>query len=169
MSNLADSSNFQRTNDWSPRGVSQSARVLSAQERDWIWEIRTPDVRSTTRITESLDEIARQEELEDDWDLDGALPIGTGAIRLASQLVRTVDEIAWQEGLSWHPPEIGPVPDGSIALTWEGSIRQTLIICHPHQSPTIECVTVEEGVPPIRQIVSIAEAARLVLWALRSQ
>jgi hypothetical protein len=126
-------------------------------------------IRPTDQLLEALNEIEKVQELEEDWDLDGARRIDPEAIRLASRLVRSVEELAWQEGVRWQMPEIGPVPDGSVALTWEGSGRQTLMVFRPGEATAVECVTREEGNPPVRQFVSEAEAGRLALWALSDQ
>src|SRR6266849_4187812 len=91
----------------------------------------TGDGRSNGRLSEVLEEIAQLQELDEDWDLDGACPIDPQALRLASRVLRSVAAIAAQEGVNWQPPEIGPVPDGSVAITWEGRQRDTLMLFRP--------------------------------------
>jgi hypothetical protein len=130
--------------------------------------VTEPKIRPTARLTEVLNQIAQLQELDDDWDLDGAHGIDPEAIRLASRLVRDVEEVAWQADVPWQPPEIGPVPDGSVALTWEGSIRQALMVFRPGQSTRVECITREEGKQPVRQVVAETEAVQLALSALGS-
>jgi hypothetical protein len=125
-----------------------------------------PDAGSTPELTELLDELSRLQELDEDWDLDGAHRIDEEAIRSAAWLVRMVEKTARQRGLPWSPPEIGPVPDGSVALTWEGDGRQTLTILRSGHASTVECVVKEEGASPIRQVVPRPEAVRVALWAL---
>src|SRR5437879_2595181 len=88
----------------------------------------TGDVRSNGSLSEALQGIAQLQELDEDWDLDGARPIDPQAMQLASQVARSVAELAEQEGANWQPPEIGPVPDGSVAVTWEGSHRDVLMV-----------------------------------------
>ncbi len=128
--------------------------------------ITEPDTRSAARLTEALNQISQLQELDDDWDLDGAHRIDPEAIQAASRLLRGVEEIAWQGDVPWQPPEIGPAPDGSVALTWEGGIRQALMVFRPGQSTRVECITREKGIQPVRQVVSEAEAIPLALWAL---
>ena len=127
-----------------------------------------PDVRSAARLTEVLSQLSQLQELDDDWDMDGAHRIDQEAIGLASRLVRQVEEMAQRVDMPWQSPEIGPVPDGSVALTWEGDARQTLMVFRPGKSTTVECITKEEGIQPARQIVSETEAVQLALWALGS-
>ena len=129
-------------------------------------EVATGDVPSNGELSEALEEIAQLQELDEDWDLDGARPIDPQAMQLASQVARSVAELAEQEGVNWQPPEIGPVPDGSVAITWEGGQRDVLMVFRPGQTASVECVTQEEGAGPVRQVVSEAEAVRLALWAL---
>ena len=125
-----------------------------------------PAVVLGARASGVLNEIGQLRELDEDWDLDGARPIDPQAIRLAARVVRSVEESAAQEGASWQPPESGPVPDGSVAVTWEGSRRQVLMVLRPGQAAEVECVSREEGAAPVRQIVPEAAAIRLALWAL---
>lgn len=126
----------------------------------------TGDGRSNGSLSEALNEVARLQELDENWDLDGARPIDPQAMQLASHVVRSVEEMAALEGVNWEQPEIGPVPDGSVAVTWEGSRRDALMVFRPEQTASVECVTQEEGTGPIRQVVSEAEAVRLALWTL---
>ena len=60
------------------------------------------------------------------------------AMQLASRVVRAVEEVTAQEGVNWQTPEIGPVPDGSVAVTWEGSHRDTLMVFRPGQATGVE-------------------------------
>jgi hypothetical protein len=123
-------------------------------------------------VSETVNTILKLRELEDDWDLDGARPIDPMAIELAARFVRSIGELAKQEGLSWQTPSVGPVSDGSVALTWDVGARQTLEIFRPQQLPLVVCVTrekVETGGRPVRQVVQSEEGARLVLWALGSR
>jgi hypothetical protein len=138
--------------------VSPNAPILE--------EVPAGDAGSTARLSEALREIAQLQELDEDWDLDGARPIDPQAMQLASGVVRAVEELAAQEGVNWQQPEIGPVPDGSVAVTWEGNDRDTLMVFRPGQAISVECVTQEEGAGPIRRVVPEAEAVRLALWAL---
>jgi hypothetical protein len=123
-------------------------------------------------VSETVNTILKLRELEDDWDLDGARPIDPMAIELAARFVRSIGELAKQEGLSWQTPSVGPVSDGSVALTWDVGARQTLTIFRPQQLPLVVCVTREKGETggrPVRQVVQSEEGARLVLWALGSR
>ena len=78
-----------------------------------------PDTFIKAHVSETIDSILQLQALEDDWDLDGAQPIDPLAIELAAQFVRSIGEQTEQEGLSWPPPSVGPVADGSVALTWD--------------------------------------------------
>jgi hypothetical protein len=149
-----------------PRGVSKAAVTLVKQQQDRLLEPRSPDVDSTERLTESLNDICRLVELEDDWDLDGARRIDMDAVRLASQMVLAVELAIGREGVQWQPPEIGPAPDGSIAMRWDGGVRQTLMVFRPGQTSSVECVTREQGRRPIREVVPVVDAVALALWAL---
>src|SRR5260370_33600025 len=91
--------------------------------------VTEPEIRATARLTEALNQISQLQELDDDWDLDGAHRIDPEAIQVASRLLRGVEEIAWQGDVPCPPPEIGPGPDGSVALTWERATRQTRMVC----------------------------------------
>jgi hypothetical protein len=133
-----------------PRGVSSAAQTLLNQQQARIWEIRTPDVNSTARLTESLNEIVRLLELEDDWNLEGARRIDLGATRLVSRLVRSIELAVRQGGTHWQAPEVAPVPDGSVALTWDGDNRQILMVCRPGETSTVECIFRERGRRPFR-------------------
>jgi hypothetical protein len=119
-----------------------------------------------TRLAEVLNDLFDLQELGPDWNLEGARPVDQQAIQLAAHLVRSTEESASQQAISWQPPEIGAVPDGSVALTWGGGGRQALIICRPGDTDTVECVTREDNAGPMRQMVSFLEAIRLSLWAL---
>ncbi len=70
-------------------------------------------------MSETVNTILQLQELDDDWDLDGAQPIDPMAIELAARFVRSIGELSKQEGLSWQTPSVGPVSDGSVALTWD--------------------------------------------------
>jgi hypothetical protein len=74
--------------------------------------------------------------------------------------------MAAQEGVNRQQPEIGPVPDGSVAVTWEGSHQAALMVFRPGQAIRVECVTQGAGSRLIRQVMSETEAVRLALWAL---
>src|SRR5260370_18605258 len=88
--------------------------------------VTEPEIRATAGLTDALHQISQLQELDDDWDLDGARRIDPEAIRLASRLVRGGEEIAWQDDVPSQPPEVCPVPAGSVALTWEGGISPGL-------------------------------------------
>jgi hypothetical protein len=132
--------------------------------------VRYPEATSEAPVipglAELLDEIARLHELDEDWDLDGSRRIDSEALLLANRVARLVAETAVQETRSWQPPEVGPVPDGSVALTWEGDHRETLMLFRPGQSATVECVTREKSAPPVRHEAPERQAVRLALWAL---
>lgn len=121
---------------------------------------------SSARLAEALAELSRLQELGEDWDLDGARPIDHETIQIASGFVRSVAEAAREQGVAWEVSEVGPVPDGSVALTWEGTGRQTLMIFRPRPSTGVECVTRKEGAKPVRHVVPESEAVPLALWAL---
>jgi hypothetical protein len=131
-----------------------------------IEEAPTGGRRSTRSLYEALNEIAQLQELDERWDMDGARSIDPQAMRLATRVVRSFAKLVEQERVNWQPPEIGPVPDGSVAVTWEGGRREVMMVFRPGQTASVECVTQEEGAGPIRQVVSEAEAVRLALWAL---
>jgi len=154
-----------RALDSTPEGFSQEARSLN-EERGRNWEDQSPDTRIKARVAETINEILQLQALEDDWDLDGAQPIDLLAIQLAALFVDSVGQAIRQEGLSWQTPSVGPVSDGSVALTWDGGARQTMTIFRPSRLALVVCVTRERGSGPVRQIVTGQEAARRVLWAL---
>src|SRR4051812_5927174 len=85
-----------------PRIVGPIARKLDEQQRRWFHEIQTPDVELTARLTESLNDVCRLLELEDDWDVEDAHRIDASAVGLASRLVYAVTHAVEREGLGWE-------------------------------------------------------------------
>jgi CubicO group peptidase (beta-lactamase class C family) len=153
---------------WPARGVGSDSRAIARQEQRG-WEVRSPDAYSTARLAEVLGDIQSLQDLEPDWNLEGARPISRQAMQVASQLVRAVEWASSQQGISWQPPEVGPVPDGSVALTWEGGTRETLMVFRPDQLGVVECISRENRGRSIRQFVSMSDATRLALWTLEGE
>lgn len=151
--------------DLTPSGVSEESTHLREQ-REQNWNHQSSDAHIKAAIAETINEILQLQELEDDWDLDGAQPVDPLAIGLAARFVHTVGETIRQEGLSWEVPSVGPVADGSVALTWNAGARQALAIFRPSQLALVVCVTREVGSRPIRQVLSARDAIRRVVWAL---
>jgi hypothetical protein len=125
--------------------------------------------QSDPRVKEILREIEQYTTLGADWDLEGALPVDREAAELAARLAELVDVKARQRGVPWQTPVVGPVADGGVALTWEGTNRRVLTITRPGQVLDLECVRKEANSPPVQQTVSLDDAVELALWALSGE
>jgi hypothetical protein len=125
--------------------------------------------QSDSRVKEVLREIEEYTALDADWDLEGAQPVDRGAADLAARLAELVDVNARQREVPWQTPVVGPVADGGIALTWEGTNRRVLTITRPGQPLALECVRKEANSPPVQQTVSVDGAMELALWALSGE
>ncbi len=148
-----------------PPGVSQEAIRLN-EESERNWGVQSPDTRLKARVAETINEILQLQDLEDDWDLEGAQQIDQRAILLAALFVQTIGKAVRQEGVSWQSPRVGPVSDGSVVLTWTAGERQALTIFRPSRLASVVCVTREGDGRPARSIVTIQDATRLVLQTL---
>ena len=151
---------------WPSRGVGSDSMIVIRQEFADVRGERAIDSGSATRLAGPLNEILHLQELGPNWNLDGARPIAGSAVTSAANLLRSVEESAFQQGVAWEAPEIGPVPDGGVALTWEGGTRETLMICHPGEPNAVECIHREAGGRSVRQVLPMLEAVRLALWTL---
>lgn len=119
-------------------------------------------------VAEVLNEIAGYQELEADWDAEGALPVSPEVSHLATWLVQMVALSAKHQKAAWQPPLVGPSADGGINLEWESAGRQLLVMIRPGHPHLAECIIHEAGSPPRRRIASVWEAIDQALWAISS-
>jgi hypothetical protein len=152
-----------------PNATSPDAWRVQQQRWDAIEHFAEPVSQSWARITGPLDEIDEYRDLEEDWDLEGALRIDAGAADLASRIVQWVDATARQQGVLWREPVLGPIASGGILLTWGGPGRRVTLLTQPGMPYTVECVIEMAGARPNRQVVSVTDAIEHALWALSAE
>ena len=129
-----------------------------------------PETRSEHELRADNISVYRDQyqELEADWDAEGALPVSPDVSHLATWLVQMVALSAKHQKVAWQPPVVGPSADGGINLEWESAERQLLVMIRPGQPHLAECIIQEAGSPPRRRIVSVWDAIDQALWAISS-
>lgn len=120
-------------------------------------------------LAAALNEIAALRELEEDWDVQGAMAVHPTAIALASSVVTLAYAAAQRASGDWRAPNVGPLSDGGVGLTWGREGRRLFMICRPGDSRWITCVTKEGRGRPFKQMRSIDMAARLAVWAISDE
>lgn len=146
--------------------MSPEAGWVQRQRWTALEHFTEPVSRSRARVAGVLDEIDGYRSLEEDWDLEGALPIDDGAAELASRIVKLIDAMALQQGIPWREPVVGPHANGGILATWGGPGRRVIVMTQPGLPYSVECVIETDDSRPSRHVVSVADAVEHALWAL---
>jgi hypothetical protein len=128
-----------------------------------------PISRYDASVAEVLNEIADYQQLQADWDAEGALPVAQVAARLAAWLVQMVALTSRHQGVSWQAPVAGPNADGGINLEWEGADRGLFVMIQPGERQFVECIIEEAGKQPRRETLSVWDTIDLALWAMGSE
>ncbi|MHB2019150.1 MAG: hypothetical protein ACYCW6_19555 [Candidatus Xenobia bacterium] len=113
---------------------------------------------------ETLDRVLALSKLPEGWDGEDAVaPIGT-VVETAARIVLQSAFRTQESSLSWISPDVGPNPDGEIALCWRAPERQVLVIVK--SKPEIVLVRQSTGVTPTRIVTDLDATVAAIVWVL---